>query len=113
MLNKKQLKNLGITYKRYKPKTEEERRERTLDIMYRKNYGISLEDYEIILVKQGGVCGICFCKDKNKRLAVDHCHKTGKIRGLLCNKCNIGIGYFDDNIENLIKAANYLRGFDV
>lgn len=60
--------------------------------------------------KQNNKCAICN-DDRNlfiKGLAVDHCHKTGKIRGLLCSKCNIGLGQFKDDINLLNKAIKYL-----
>lgn len=81
-----------------------------------KRFGITLEDYEQLLKRQNGGCAICEQPEtakhktgKTRRLAVDHCHKTNKIRGLLCNRCNIGIGRFLDNSELLRKAAEYVR----
>ena len=62
-----------------------------------------------MLSNQSGHCAICINKDKRK-LAVDHCHKTGKIRGLLCSNCNQGLGMFKDNLDFLGRARNYLRG---
>lgn len=65
---------------------------------------------------QGGVCAICgrpeTCKHKDgrtRRLAVDHCHATGKVRALLCAACNNGIGRFEENIENIRRAIAYLE----
>ena len=58
--------------------------------------------------KQGGCCAICGGVNVNgRRLAVDHEHETGKVRGLLCDKCNLAIGLFDD-INNLASAIKYL-----
>lgn len=76
-----------------------------------KNYGITESDYLLMYENQQGVCAICFGKStlKSGRLAVDHCHKTGKIRGLLCRHCNSGLGLFRDNAENLDRAIKYLR----
>lgn len=62
--------------------------------------------------EQGGVCAICGNPEtdkRNHRLAVDHCHETDKIRGLLCKSCNIGLGMFKDNTNNLTRAVAYLR----
>ena len=75
----------------------------------KRMFGMSLEEYNDKLSKQKGVCAICggLCKS-GKRLAVDHNHKTGKIRDLLCGNCNGGLGKFQDNAELLVKAANYL-----
>lgn len=79
-------------------------------------YHISLEEYNKLLKQQNNVCAICgkeeSDKHKNgiiKRLSVDHCHITGKIRGLLCNKCNKGIGMFNDNYDLLKQATAYLE----
>ena len=71
-------------------------------------YGIDLETYNKMLVQQGGVCKICKKKDKHQNLAVDHDHKTGKVRGLLCCMCNRGLGNFYDNTQYLSEAITYL-----
>ena len=80
------------------------------------NYGLTLEDYEQLLTKQKGVCAICFQPETTmsnagyiKNLSVDHCHTTGKIRGLLCHHCNTGIGKFMDSVERLESAIKYLK----
>ena len=71
-------------------------------------YGISLEDYARLLVRQGGVCAICL-KAPAERLCVDHCHATGKVRGLLCRTCNVGLGCYRDDPSLVTAAAAYLR----
>lgn len=72
-------------------------------------YGITKDEYIAMLSKQENKCKICGIDNGvNKRLAVDHCHATGKIRGLLCVACNLGLGYFRDNPEALRSAALYL-----
>lgn len=79
-----------------------------------KIYGITPQIYNDIFEKQNGVCAICGnIQDRKNRkmLAVDHCHNTGKVRGLLCDKCNIGLGHFD-NVKDLELAINYLQTFD-
>jgi len=66
-----------------------------------------------MLKEQNGVCKICkrFRIASNKgHMTVDHCHKTGIIRGILCNWCNRGIGLFEDNLEFLENAKQYLKG---
>lgn len=76
-----------------------------------RNYNITLEQYNELLRKQNGTCAICKaekCSTK-KDFAVDHCHDTGKIRGLLCKDCNIGIGMFKDSIEFIKAAKEYLE----
>ena len=74
-------------------------------------YNITLKDYDFMLISQAGVCKICNGIDNGywNRLAVDHSHTTGLVRGLLCAKCNKGLGQFNDNPDLLIKAAYYLK----
>lgn len=74
-------------------------------------YNISLDDYNKLLLEQNNVCAICSKENivKNKPLAVDHCHTTGKVRGLLCYHCNDGLGKFKDNINSLNYAVKYLE----
>lgn len=69
------------------------------------------EDYRKILKNQNGICAICEEKE-DINLAVDHCHKTNQIRGLLCSECNRGLGKLGDTIEGLQKAINYLKNYD-
>jgi len=76
-----------------------------------KKYDITIEDYNKLLKKQGGVCAICRIKrnGKLKSLVVDHNHKTGKVRALLCYKCNSMIGFSNEDISTLKKAIKYLE----
>ncbi len=76
----------------------------------KRNYNISVEEYNLLLKKQNGVCAICNkeCRVR-KYLAVDHSHSNGKKRGLLCNKCNVGLGAFMDSPELLTNAIKYLE----
>lgn len=70
----------------------------------------TLEDYEKLLEAQGGVCAICGIPPTPKRaLCVDHCHSTGKVRGLLCTKCNRTLGQYGDNPVLLRRMAQYLE----
>jgi hypothetical protein len=74
-----------------------------------KRYGLTVESYAGLEAAQGGLCLICMKPSRNgKRLSVDHDHKTGKVRGLLCHVCNQGLGYFYDDPELLRLAAAYL-----
>lgn len=79
-----------------------------------RTYGISIEEYNAILERQGGGCAICEAKpeDGRNRFAVDHCHATGKVRGVLCHGCNGALGKFGDSIAGLMKAIEYLKGAD-
>lgn len=82
---------------------------RNLDLQ--KRFGISQLEYEQMFEAQDGVCAICkkFRLNKGKKyMAVDHCHKTGKVRGILCHFCNRAIGLFDDDQKLLTQAIEYL-----
>lgn len=73
-------------------------------------FGITTEDYQAMLVTQDGVCKTCLQPDPTGRLlAVDHCHSTGKIRGLLCHNCNVSLGKINDSIPTLLRMLDYLR----
>jgi hypothetical protein len=74
----------------------------------KKKFGITVEDYNVMLARQGGFCAICGAVDKARHLAVDHCHKTGKVRGLLCSKCNTAIGSLEDSVVLIGAALGYL-----
>lgn len=77
-----------------------------------RRYGITEEQYDYMFMVQQGRCSICSTKDPgrgHKHLHVDHCHTTGEVRGLLCDKCNRGLGYFDDDIISLLNAVEYLK----
>ena len=73
----------------------------------KRKYGISRTDYDALFERQGGVCAICR-KPSKERLCVDHCHVTGMIRGLLCRKCNFGLGSLCDDQRALVAALAYL-----
>lgn len=70
--------------------------------------GVTVEQYQTKLLEQHGVCAICSGTD-TKALAADHCHITGRFRGLLCSKCNRGLGYFNDDVDMLYVAIDYLN----
>lgn len=72
-------------------------------------YGIDAEIRQDMLSNQGHGCAVCGKKETTKRLDVDHCHTTGVVRGLLCNRCNTGIGQFKDDPGLLRRAASYLE----
>src|SRR6185312_3236559 len=62
-------------------------------------YGISLEQYEEMLARQGGGCAVCGTQPGKQRLDVDHCHETGVVRGLLCRACNVSLGALKEDPE--------------
>jgi hypothetical protein len=72
-----------------------------------RSHGLSLQDYRAMFERQGKVCGIC--KTPGKPLCVDHCHATGKVRGLLCRDCNLGLGNYKDNPVFTRAATAYLE----
>ena len=80
------------------------------DVRVRHVYGITLEKYHQMLADQNYKCAICGQEDEveGRKLAIDHCHTTGKVRGLLCGKCNRGLGLFYDNSKLLQNAILYL-----
>ena len=90
---------------------------RVRDLTLNKLYGITVEQYGIMLVAQGSVCAICRQPEPAidhrtgdvRRLSVDHCHDTGAVRGLLCTLCNQGIGQFKNDPELLRSAIRYLQ----
>ncbi len=84
----------------------------------KRAYGITLEQYDAMLLQQDGNCAICRKPEhvlnkegKRRALAVDHCHDTKKVRGLLCTNCNKGIGHFSDDPLRLCAAITYLSDF--
>jgi len=75
----------------------------------KRKYGITEEDYCNMWNDQEGLCAICGSDDNSgKRFSVDHCHDTGKVRGLLCDPCNWMLGQAKDNTNTLAKAIKYL-----
>jgi hypothetical protein len=84
--------------------------DRTIDrqVHLRRAYGISIKDYNAILASQGNRCAICRA-EADETLTVDHCHVTGRVRGLLCSPCNRALGFFEDSPERLRRAAEYLE----
>lgn len=108
---KRDLRNLKFKDARRIYYAKPENQKRLRNEMLRKAYGITLEDYNNLFEQQQGLCGIC-CQpqksERNKSLAVDHNHETGKVRGLLCDRCNRGLGLLRDNKQILQQAIDYL-----
>lgn len=96
------------SYKKdYYNKNKEVYRERKFKTLYK----MSFYDYNKLFEKQGYTCAICGCTKSNgdKLFPVDHCHNTGKVRGILCRLCNVGLGHFKDDRSILQKAIEYLN----
>lgn len=83
-----------------------------------RKYGLTPEDVAALLEGQGGCCAICKTTNplgegntslKRTSFSIDHCHDTGEVRGLLCNTCNRGLGFFKDSVEVLSAAIEYLN----
>lgn len=105
----------------YMKKWREANPDRAIDNEMKKRYGISLNDYNSMFDEQNGACAICHNEETrvdhwNKmvsRLAVDHDHKTGKVRGLLCHSCNNSLGHMHDDPSRMMQAAIYLASHSV
>lgn len=102
-----------MSCKNYRPpnKQFDDRR----DGIIRRQYGITLDEYNQMLENQDYKCAICGNEDEveGRRLAIDHCHTEGKVRGLLCGKCNRGLGLFYDNATLLKNAISYLDKYSL
>jgi len=102
-------------YARHKWRTDPDHREKhrvrtrrsQRKMVFKRVYGISLEDYDVMFERQGGACAIC--KRTGVTLCVDHCHLTGEVRGLLCIRCNSALGFCSDDPAVLLAAAEYLQ----
>ena len=110
---------LKIIQARYdaKRRTPERLQYKRNSIMFNK-YGITRDEYDAMRSEQNYSCKICniheneapATRGRQQKLVIDHCHTTKEVRGLLCVKCNVGIGMFDDNEDRLISAISYLKG---
>ena len=98
-------------YQRNKVIRKEHHRVNNRKSMLKHYYGLSPEQYDVMYQRQEGCCAICGKHQSSfaRRLTVDHCHKTGKIRSLLCGSCNNGLGCYKDDPELLVKAYQYLQ----
>jgi len=83
------------------------------NLEYKRKYGISIEEYDKLLVQQNNSCAVCKISqsDLDYNLVVDHCHTTEKVRGLLCRNCNLALGYLKDNPETMNSAISYLNKY--
>lgn len=106
---------MAITQERrvYLKKYHVRRKEADPNYYFRRTlqrYGLTQDDFDRLVERQGGVCAICKepCPT-NQRLSVDHDHETGEVRGLLCRRCNAGIGHFQERLDLLREAVRYLE----
>jgi hypothetical protein len=106
---------INIRIKKYYELNKVKRKEIRYKYHLKSKFGITLKKYKEILENQKNCCGICGNSNEyNKNnMSLDHCHKTKMIRGILCHRCNMGIGYFKDDIELLEKAKNYLKKYEL
>ena len=95
--------------------TEEDRELRILDLRYRRSYGVGLADFDAIIAAQGGRCAGCGVEIRRgdglgspNNACLDHCHRTNRVRGALCSRCNTALGFADDNPETLMRLAGYV-----
>jgi hypothetical protein len=72
-----------------------------------RSYSLTTDEYKEMVIRQGGRCAICGSSDT--ALCIDHCHSEGSVRGLLCNSCNLGLGFFKDDPSRLGKAIRYIE----
>lgn len=110
MNDPKNKERLKVISKRYY--TKESSKKLNRDTRLKRVYGISLDEYSKLFLKQKGVCAICFQPSKKGHsLSVDHSHKKNKVRGLLCHRCNFGLGYFKDDPKLLKQSLIYLKKY--
>jgi hypothetical protein len=96
-----------ICSKLYHRKYRKNKRREYTNYNIKSKYGMTIEEYDVLLKEQNNKCYICEKENKSKkRLAIDHCHKTGRIRGLLCLQCNTALGKLEPFMN---KILNYIR----
>lgn len=99
--------------KQYREKYREKYWDKNKNRHLKRQHNITIEDYNKLFDQQKGRCGICRKHQStlSRALCVDHDHKTNRIRGLLCDKCNRAIGIFHDNIGELMASVKYLKKY--
>ena len=113
--NREQSNNYSKTYRaRHRDKIKkinknyhDTHKDRQRELVYKRKYGITLVEYDLMFAAQNGACAICL-NTIDKPLDVDHDHVSGKVRSLLCNPCNAGLGHFSDDESKVIAAFEYL-----
>lgn len=98
------------SHKENQRKTAHRRKPYNRNWTLKARYGITSDQFETMFATQGSVCALCKSdKSDKKNFVVDHCHKTGKVRGILCSYCNRALGMMKDDPEVLRKAIKYLE----
>lgn len=77
--------------------------------LFMRKYNLTLEQHKQLYLDQNGCCALCGDSTSYDKIDTDHSHQTGKVRGLLCHRCNTGIGFLGDTFEGVMRAAEYLR----
>ena len=95
-------------HRKYRDEDSERLTERNRITKLKSRYGLTPEEYEEMFKSQSGKCKICH--EELTDSVIDHCHETGKVRGILCRHCNSGLGLFKDNTTHLMNAIKYLEG---
>jgi len=99
---------IRVYHRKYRAEHEETERTKNRE-RWLAQYNLSIKEYNELLTIQSGVCAICGNPPNGKYLNVDHDHSTGKVRGLLCQSCNVILGCANDSIETLLQAIEYLK----
>jgi hypothetical protein len=95
-------------YQAYRKKNKKDEKERAKIHQKKYNYNLSENEYYGLFEKQNYQCAICQCDLNTNRPCVDHDHETNSVRGILCNACNRGLGFFKDDVDRLRNAIKYL-----
>lgn len=113
--NSDKIKKYVSTYNNKYPEKIQIKNFRT-KVSFLKKLDLSFDEFKILLEKQNYLCDICKKPEtlkhqsgKPRLLCIDHCHKSNKVRGLLCQKCNSGLGFFKDELSTVFSAYNYLK----
>ena len=108
---KKNLEKLNINNKKWREANKEQDAVVMLKARLKRKYNLSIEEYETLIESQNNSCKVCGTHAKNNikgKLYIDHCHTTGKVRGLLCMKCNSALGLLNDDKTLVQKLIDYL-----
>ena len=89
--------------------SQKNRKEKLKWARIKKLYGMSMDDFNAMMIAQNNQCAICCVGLNQKNTHIDHCHATGKVRSLLCSRCNQAIGLIDESIERVEKIKTYLK----